>query len=216
MSVNLERYANVIKKLLPVGLAFEQVKKHAIFSGLAGEFCRIEERATVLLNEIDPRTADELLSDWEKLLGIPDECTPADQDIAERRTQAAQKLGNIGGISKRFYEELGLLLGYEIEVDRITDFRVGRRRVGHALTNTQEVRQIMRVGTSRVETQLRTPGWIFFFTAKLPITAAEYFRVGSHRVEEQLVVFSNELLQCTIRKLKPAHVGVIFLFKESA
>lgn len=213
MTTNLERYAPVLKALLPQGFAFEQVKSHPLFNGLSGEFCRIEERANDLLNEIDPRKATELLTDWENLLGLPDECTPDNQDIAERRTQAVQKLGNIGGISKKYFEDLALLLGFEITVEKVTDFRVGRRRVGHSLTNTGRVRQTFRAGIGRVGSQLKTPGWIFYFSAQLPIAAAEFFRAGQTRVGDRLVVFSNELLQCTIRKLKPANVGVIFTFK---
>ena len=208
----LEKYKQLLPGLMPKGRLWQikdQPNLKALLDSFANELCRVEERANDLLDEADPRNADELISDWERLLGLPDECTPDDLDIAERRTQLLQKYTNIGGLSKEFYEFLGSQLGYTIVVENRVTFLVGRGTVGQPLTNDFD--NPLTVGEP-IEQQLRVYGWQFYFNAQLPIDAAEIFEVGDNTVGEPLVDYSNELMECTIKKLKPANSGVTFTF----
>lgn len=197
---------------MPIGRAWDQAKDHILFKALSYEFCRIEERAADLVDiEFDPLLTNELLTDWETMLGIPDECTPADQTIDERRVQVKQKLSTLGGMSAKFYIDLAKLLGFDIEVFNPIPFTVGRQRVGDGLYNNS-IRDVFEVGQNRVGDQLRVFGWQFYFIARIPISELTNFKVGTSTVGEPLVAFGNELLECTIRKYKPAHSGVVFLF----
>ena len=95
--VIVARYKRLIKKLFPTGWAWrinEGGRFDALVGGLAQEPCRIEERGFKFLDEMDPNTTFELLEDWERLLGIPDECTPegSDPTLSERRLRVLQKL----------------------------------------------------------------------------------------------------------------------------
>lgn len=212
MASNVKKYASLLKNLLPLGRAWENVKDNTLWRGLGTELCRVEDRGVDLLREFGPLTTDELLDDWEALLGIPDECTPADQSINERRVQINQKLGLVGGINAQFYIDLAASLGFTIEIENPLPFTVGRMRVGDALYNNQPPRDTFRVGDNVVSNQLAVFGWQFYFIAKVPVAELTRFRVGNSRVGEPLVEFGNALLQCTIRKSKPAHSGVVFLF----
>lgn len=214
MAADFKKYMRLLAKLLPFGKAWEQIKEDPLLDGMAVELCRVEDRGKDLLREIDPRVSVELLDDWEQLLGIPDECTPANQSIEERQLQVTQKLSALGGLSKTYYEQIALQLGFDITVRNDIPFRVGRARVGDRLTNSERLRTVFRVGESRVGEQLRTFGWIFYWTAIIPVSEQSLFRVGSSRVGEPLVEFGNELVQCTLRKLKPAHTGIVFLFSD--
>lgn len=211
----IEKYRDLLRRLLPIGRAWEQVKSNLLLKAAAIEYCRVEERASVLLDtEMDPASTDELLTDWETTFGIPDECTPADQTINERRVQLQQKIASTkGAINAQFYIDLAEDLGFDdVTIDDAVRFTVGRARVGDRLTNSDPPRSIFRVGTGRVGDQLKTPGWAFFFIIDIPATELEKFRVGTARVGDPLVSFGNELLECTIRKLKPAHDGAFFTF----
>jgi len=178
---------------------------------MAVEYCRIEDRGANLLDEIGPLTTFELLEDWEQLLGIPDECTPDGQTIDERRLQVAQKLGTLGGLNANYLIHIASLLGFDIEIENPVPFRVGIARVGDELTNN-DIRDTFRVGVNRVGDQLNVFGWQFYFIAKIPASELSEFRVGENRVGDRLVETGNALLQCTIRKLKPANSGVVFRF----
>jgi len=215
MASNLVKYTQLLRNMLPQGIAWENVKNHPFVEGLSVEFCRVGDQAAVLLREIDPAQAtdSELLNDWFTMVGLPDECTPDDLTDQQKRDQIIQKLATIGSLSAPVYEGVGAFLGFDIKVTDHVPFRVGNQVVGDDLTNSDPPRSIFRVGESRVGSQLRTPGWLYFFNAELPLTANDPFKVGENRVGEELVQFGNELLECTIKKLKPAHTGVTFTFK---
>lgn len=213
----IKKYTKLVKKLLPLGRAWDDIREDVInlFPGVAGEFCRIDERAKDLLKEIDPGTSTELLSDWESLLGLPDECTPENVDLNERRQQARQKLAAVGGLSAAFYEQVAANLGFDAIVEDANPFRVGRSTVGQRLTNDLIYeRDVMSVGGFTVGQSLVDWKWDYYFTVDVEATVLEGFKVGENTVGEPLSVFGNELLECTIAKLKPAHTGSFFTFRE--
>lgn len=207
----LEKYKQLLVNLLPRGKLW-QPKEQPIFKKLldsfAAELCRVEERGRDLLREADPRQALELLEDFERLLGLPDECSPEGPSLQERRDQILRSLTNVGGLSKEFYEFIGLQLGFVITVENRVNFIVGRGTVGQPLSNY--FNRTFVVGDT-VGTQLKEIGWRYYFNVEMPATAANIFVVGD-TVGNPLVEFSNPLIECTMRKLKPAHSAVTFTF----
>lgn len=210
----IAKYKQLIVDLLPRGRLWDVLNQpllSALLESLAVELARIDDRVGDALREADPRQSVELLEDWERLVGLPDECSPENPTIEERRAQVLQRLTSVGGLSAAYYEFLTAQLGYPSTVTKPLPFRVGRSRVGDALTNDFDVSFTvgMRVGEA-----LRNVGWLFYFNVEVPATAATVFRVGHSTVGEPLRDFSNELIECTIKKLKPAHAGVTFTFTE--
>lgn len=215
MSTRIEAFTNLLKRLLPRGKAWEQIREDAInlFPGMAEEFCRIEERGADLLLEFDPGTSTEMLEDWETLLGLPDECSPLAPTLAERQIQARQKLASMGGIDAQFYIDVAAALGFPVTITDYVTFKAGIARVGDSLTNAFDPdTDVFRVGRERVGTTLVTHGWRPCFEVNGDSTGIFPFRVGANRVGEPLVVFGNDLLKCTILKLKPAETCVYFTF----
>ncbi len=210
----LQKYKQLLIDLLPLGRMWDvknQPELAKLLEATAVEFCRVDDRSQAALREVDPRITLELLDDWERLLALPDECTPDDINDIERRTQILQKYTNVGGISATFYEFLTAQLGFPSTVTNFVPFQVGRARVGDPLSNDFSVP--FTVGGSVVGEPLLNEGWMFYFNVEMPITAAEVFEVGD-TVGTPLREFSNSLIECTIRRLKPAHAGVTFTFKE--
>jgi uncharacterized protein YmfQ (DUF2313 family) len=209
-SVKLEKYKRLIRGLFPTGWAWRfnfGSDFEALVEGLANEPCRIEERGFKFLDEMDPNTTFEMLDDWERLLGIPDECTPEDRDLSifERRVRVLQKLTTGGGQNEDFYILVAQQLGYDIgviDVEDFKDFRVGEARVGDALNNSTLPGG---GGTSPA-------GWAFTWQIEAPAALTRQFCVGQSTVGERLVLFENEELECVIEKFKPAHTTVLFSF----
>lgn len=203
------KYKAIVRKLFPPGKAFDFVKGSTgeIYTNtLVQEFARTEERGQQLLTELDPRFTFEMLDSWERLLGIPDECTPEDVEptIALRRARILQKLTTGGGQSKAFYRLIAAQLGYDVEaldVVNFRDFRVGVSRVGEPLSNSQE-------GGGE------NTGWPFTFQIRAPANFVRRFTVGQSTVGERLVVSENQTLECVIRKFAPAHVTVLFSYGD--
>lgn len=207
----LAAYKDLLVKLLPKGRLWAP-KEQPTFSKLLGatseELCRVDDRVKQMFLEVDTRTADEALDTWEGVLGIPDECTPESQTPDERRQQATQKLTNVGGLSAEFYETTALNLGFATTVENRVNFVAGRGKAGDPISNYFDEHF---VAGSTAGTQLAKWGWLYYFNVELPATASEHFVAGSP-AGMALREFSNELIECTIKKLKPAHSGVTFTF----
>lgn len=208
-SAVIARYKRLIRRLFPTGWAWRIVQgsKFAdLIEGLSQEPCRIEERGFKFLDEMDPNTTFELLTDWERLLGIPDECTPEDRELtlSERRTRILQKLTTGGGQNEAFYVLIAQQLGYDINIlgiEEFKDFRVGEARVGDRLSNST----LPGGGVGAA-------GWAYHWQVQAPAALTRFFRVGRSTVGERLVLFENEELECVIEKFKPAHTSVSFSF----
>jgi len=60
--------------------------------------------------------------------------------------------------------------------------------------------------------QLVSRGWVFYWIVKVPVAELVKFRAGVGRCGDPLVEYGNQLLECTLKKLKPAHTDLFFLF----
>jgi uncharacterized protein YmfQ (DUF2313 family) len=130
----VEKYRRVLGQLLPLGFVFDQVREHPLLRALATEFARLDERARQFLYvELNPARTDEMLDEWERLLGLPDEASPPALTVAERRAQVTQKIAALGGISAGYYEFLAERLGVKIKVQTPRPFIVGHSSVGEPL-----------------------------------------------------------------------------------
>jgi uncharacterized protein YmfQ (DUF2313 family) len=88
--------------------------------------------AGTLLDEMFPDTADELLADWERIVGV----TPDDGDpIAARRDRVVAKLQARGGLSRPYFEGIAGSLGYEIGITAYGPTICGMARCGDMLSN---------------------------------------------------------------------------------
>jgi len=193
-TTGLKRFKNSLKKYFPRGTAWNfsdgsNLKK--LNDGYAVEFCRIQDRQDQLLFEIDPRNADELLTDWETMLGLPDECSALGSTPEERVNHVVQKLTNQGGSSFEYFEGVAENLGFDVTVSDFCRFQAGRSHAGDALTNA---------------------AWDYWFQVTLPSDVTTVFKAGSGKAGDKLVELGNETLECTFKKLKPAHTEVLFVF----
>jgi len=207
-------YKQLLVNLLPKGKLWqpsEQPTFAALLESTAVELARIGDRAADLKNEIDPSKTNEAIDHWEAVFGIPDECTPTNQTLAERQTQLIQKMTNVGGISKAFFEFIGLQLGFVVTVEKTKNFLAGRGKAGDPLWNYYN-RHF--VAGSPAGMQIAEVGWRYYFNVELPITASKHFIAGGSFAGDPIRSFSNPLMECTIKKLKPANSGVTFTFKE--
>lgn len=188
-------YLANLQALLPQGFAWPRQADAALTKLLlawADELARIDGRAADLVEEADPRTTAELLADWERVAGLPDPCVEAlagTQTTAQRRAALVAKLTTIGGQSAAYYIALAASLGYTISVTEF-DLHDVEDNVEHPLYGTP---------------------WQFAWQ----VNAAED-NIGrlavTDTVEDPLAWWGNELLECVIERLKPAHTHVLFAY----
>lgn len=189
-------YLAQLQALLPQGFAWPRQADAALTKLLlawADELARVDGRAADLVEEADPRTTVELLADWERVAGLPDPCVVAygvSQTAAQRRDALVAKLTTIGGQSTAYYIALAARLGYTITITEYRTFTV----------------------RSKVNDPINDLPWRFVFTVNAPLNTVRRFTVRS-AVNEPLAAWGNELLECVISRLKPAHTHVLFAYQ---
>jgi len=197
-------YSAQLRQLLPPGAAWAfpgDGNFAALLAGLAEEFARVEARAGQLADEADPRTALELLADWETTAGLPDACTGQPDNAAERRVALHQKIIGLGGQSRSYYVELAARLGYVIEIEEHRVAQLG-----------------MRLGEN-----LNGEAWQYAWTVHvLPLDGdlGDQFFIAQAEIGDELGVrlrgFGALDLECIIRRAAPAHTTVIFAYDVEA
>lgn len=180
--------------LLPPGPAWERdavPELVGILAGLSEEFGRVDSRAADLLAEIVPTTVRELLPDWERVLGLPDPCLVQQGSFAERRAEVARRFGEVGRQDPAYFVMLAVRLGYPnawVEEHRAPRF--GRSRFG-----------LGRFGTRKQQ---------FLWTMHLGARQAGGARFGVTQWGERFGANPNDIIQCILRRYKPAHTDVLF------
>lgn len=190
--MNSKEYAQQLDALLPVGLAWRResdARMRELTRALAEEFARIDARAITLLSEALPSSALEMLSDWERVAGLPDPCVPEGQTLQERRAALISRLAGTGGQSRAFFIEIAAYLGFTITITEYRQFRTGISSVGDALCGED---------------------WLHAWRVNAPETTITEFRAGLSAAGEPLRKWGNELLECVFSRIKPAHTVLLF------
>lgn len=169
----------------------EQSTLTKLLRGIADGFDRLSQRATALLLEMVPSGSTELLPDWERVLGLPDDCaTEISQSTEDRRKAVVSKLAIQGSQSVSFYVTLLDALGYSVSVNEYPSFTF-----------------------AGVTPDLFTnPDWKYTFEVVAPAVSVRQFRAGQNRAGDRLISYGNQLLECTIERYKPAHTRAVFSY----
>jgi len=196
--VNEQAYTTQLVALLPRGAIWpkETGSFLSMFLGAIAAVCRdIHNRLVELIDEADPRSTVQLLEDWERVLELPDPCTPADAvlTLQERRSRVVQKLTLGGGQSPGFYIALAALIGYAVTIDEPHPFVCGLSHVGD------------HVGGSYTDHH--------YWRVNVPEPRVTYFRTGASRCGDYLGLIARaEDLECILGEAKPAHSRLLFSY----
>lgn len=186
-------YLQHLQALLPQGPAWPRDPEAVLtllLDAWAQEFARIDARSEQLIAETDPRTTAELLYDWERVAGLPSACMAGiAQTTAERRGALHAKLTRLGGQSRQFFIDLAAALGYTVTISEFRPYTV----------------------TSAVNMPLNSELWRFVWQVNAPLNTIRSFDMRS-AVNDPLRSWGNQLLECVISQLKPAHTKVLFAY----
>jgi len=181
-------YARLLTQLLPSGQAWRAGAGSvlaAFLEALAQEPARLDASMHELLTELFPPKSLALLTTWEGMCGLPDQCSQPGETVAERRAAVLAKLTAQGGQTPGYFAELATLLtGQVCTVREYRPFKAGWSKAGDALTNG---------------------GWAHAFAVEVPSTPVSVFRSGRGAAGEPLRKWGNARLECTIKRLAPAH-----------
>ena len=196
MALDAASYLQQLQAVLLRGKAWTREPSSVmtqLLTGVAQEFARGDLRAEEAMNEADPRTALELLPEWEELAGLPDPCVTTEQTLAQRREALVSKLLMQGGQSRAYFIAIAERLGYVgAEIEEYNTFDCGESGCGDALWSEDDR---------------------FAWQLSLPSTGSiEYFNCGESACGDPLQSWGDELLECRVNRFKPAHTTAIFAY----
>ena len=125
-----QRYTRAILNLLPPGRGLtrrEGTKTYQLAEGLADELTRIHGRRDDLLEEVIPWTSEEMLPDWEEVLGITPE---PGATLADRQNTVLTRIQLHGPPTIPGLHAIADLLGYELTLKHDAPFECGAARIG--------------------------------------------------------------------------------------
>lgn len=195
--MDLNDYQSQLYNLMPQGKAWprdENSNLSALFLAYAVELARVDDRVKTLLLEAYPATAFELLDDWERVLGLPEQCAGVVTTLQGRRNAIVEKLARRGGQSRQFFIDLAARIGFTITISEFRPFLSGIGRSGD---------------------RIYSEDWRFVWQVNAPEETVQYFRSGQSSSGDALAEWGNELLECVISRLKPAHTVLHFGYSGS-
>lgn len=130
-------YKDFLASLFPRGFAWNlftgfDLKK--VSDSFATELNRIDNRGLDLIEEVDPNTTDELITDYERLLALPEKGLSIGTTTEIRRSDILSKLTNSGGQTKQYFIDLAAKLGITITIIEYSSPRCGIARCGDRLS----------------------------------------------------------------------------------
>lgn len=163
-----------------------------ILNAIAKLLASSEADAEQMIAEIDPRTANALLEDFERVLG-PDPCGRdlGSQTLQQRQRRAHQRWIAQGGASIPYFIKLAESLGYSIEIEEFWPSKAGGLLAGERLI---------------------AEGEQFTWQVKLQLISEWLFRAGINQAGEPLGGIEISDLECELRRLKPAHTQLVFSY----
>lgn len=201
----VDAYSEALRALLPRGLVHEVregSRRDNLTRAIAAVAVGVEERASQLHEEADPRTTFELLLDWERVVGTPDECNLEWGTTAARRAAIVARFTDAGGQTPQHLVDVAEALGFTITVEEYRPFEGGISTGGEG-------------GTLPDGSDYRT-GWavegedVHVFMIHGPIASPIFAECGVSACGDPLVDFDNEVLRCAMRRIKPAQTDVLF------
>ncbi len=187
-------YLQQLINLTPSGSAFptDSASNWVKLLDAIAQVCeRIDANAVLLMNEAFPDTTTQLLENWERVAGLPDECSELGDTYEIRRLNLIAKLTSRGGQSRAYFIEIAAALGYTITITEFHPFIVEY---------------------SAVEDPLYDDTWYFAWQVNSALNTITWFRAGRSAAGEPLRSWGNTRLECIMEKYKPAHTIVQFAY----
>lgn len=200
-------YAEAFASLLPRGPAWPRDSDSVLMRLLAGLSeiwgSKVDARAADLIErESDPRATLELLSDWERVAGLPDACLDEPLTIGDRQAALVARLTMLGAQSVAFFVGIAEMLGYEITIVEHSPFMAGVSHVGD--TRYDDAPSFRwEIGPAEVR---------YYWTVRMDAARLTWFRAsaGQAGVDPHLRIAAATDIECLIRRFKPAHTAVFF------
>lgn len=188
-----DQYTQLLIAALPPGITVPAAGslKWKLLHGIARSLARVDGRVDDLLAESLPRQTSEMVTDWERVAGLPDLCAGQPETLAERRDQIVARLTATGGQSAAYFIGVAAELGYAVTIEE----------------------HFTLTCADPCDGGLNPWPWPRTWTAHAPAqTIRELPCDGAS--DEPLRTWGNHPLECALSRWKPAHTNVLFAYGD--
>lgn len=186
-------HSELLRRLLPP-VAYDS-SSTVISAELRAEGQALDEamrNADFMLSESDPRTTVQILSDWERVAGLPDSCSATlALSVAQRQAALTAKITMRGGQSRPYFIEMAAKLGFP----------------GSTIT---EFAPMTCNGTCN--DALWSEADLFAWQVNLPSAGGVFIASCNSDCNSALASWGNAMVECAIRKFRPAHTTPVFAY----
>lgn len=194
MGMTGTEYLQQLQALLPHGAAWPREREAALtqtLAALAEEFARVDAAAEALGRDAVPASTRDLLSDWERVAGLPDPCVGVLEATTQgRRNALIAKLAAGGSASIAFFLDVARALDYSVTITEFRQFLAG----------------------SEAGARAYGPEWLHTWQVTGPAVTVTVFRANDSAAGERLSEFGDALFECLFTALKPAHTRLLFRY----
>lgn len=118
---SLDEYTDSLAAYVPGGPLFsakgvEGTTFRKLLRGLAGELFRVNGLIKEYAEQIIPDNTVKFVTEWERAVGIPDDCFKGDGSINDRRRNVLVKLASLGVQTIADFEAIALIFGIVTQV----------------------------------------------------------------------------------------------------
>ena len=184
---------DLLAMLLPaVAYDTAQVSLNAELTAEGNVFDKTDTTAGNVLGGVTPIFSGDLLTDWERVLGL----TPDSDDSWQKRLESVLiKLSETGGLSREYFISLAWSIGYTITIDELDPFRAGQGRAGDYLYEEDII-------------------WVWQINIIGSEIPSYLFRAGESYAGESLEEYGDSVIETWFNDLKPAHTLCIFTYRR--
>jgi uncharacterized protein YmfQ (DUF2313 family) len=161
-----------------------------VLIGLACEWLRTRDKIDEMYEEYDINSTTQYIEEWERVVGIPDDCINNAGSLEDRRQNILLKLAGVNVTTAKQFENLAALLGFTVTVETGVETSTFPMTLPFILLSEAEAPFVIVV---TLDASLEPSG----LPLTLPFTLSEQ---------------APEILQCFFEKLKPANTTVIFRY----
>ncbi|MGG5965289.1 YmfQ family protein [Salmonella enterica] len=193
---NREQYRAALTSLMPKGQAWPENDpvQQAVLTALAESCVRSDNAAVTMLKTSFPATATDFLTEWEKSLGLPDNCSISETGVGARQQAILAKLAFSGGQSRQFYTSLAKSMGYDISIAVFRQARSGLSHCGDALNGDD---------------------WPACWQVTVPGLNYIAAQCQKSYCGDPLRSWGNRRLACTLNRQTQSHTVVLFNYLQS-
>jgi len=188
-------YLKQAQALLPPGIALSRsplANLTKLLQAIADVLAEVDSAVNALYDEADPRTANSLLPDWERVAGLPDSAIGTDyQSLAERRAWLKIRLTSVGGQSRAYFVALAASLGTSITIDEFQPWGCGLGETGHDQIGNDD-------------------SLFMLWQVNMPSPPAYYFEMGLSQCGDPLGYCRTGIIEALFARYKPAHTTLRF------